>query len=79
MMNADIFSDRRMFSTDNNEYAYGLNDENEWEENIRDDEVSLDDEMSDYFDSRGSGSSGSSRGDESDLYNETGYDSSRLN
>ena len=50
MIHADSFSDRRMYSTDTNEYAYGLNDETEWEENSHDYDVSLDDEISDYFD-----------------------------
>ncbi len=31
---ADSLLDRRMFSTDTNEYATGLNDENQWEENF---------------------------------------------
>jgi hypothetical protein len=65
MTYADTLLDRRAFSTDNNEYATGLNDENEWDENIMDYNVPLDD----YIDSEE---------DESHLYNETGFDPERV-
>lgn len=58
-----------MFSTDNNEYAHGLNDENEWEENIQDYDVPLDDEAADYFDAPE---------DPGRVYNETGFDPERV-
>jgi hypothetical protein len=67
---ADTLLDRRAFSTDTNEYATGLNDENEWEENIVDTEVPMDELIDDYL-----------SGDNSDdpwLYNETGFDRSRI-
>ncbi|MDR2912505.1 MAG: hypothetical protein LBV38_04295 [Alistipes sp.] len=62
--------DRYMFTTDTNEYATGLNDENEWEENLMDYDVSLDDESDDFLEG-----TYSSR----DSYNETGYSPSRIN
>jgi len=46
---ADIVSDRYMFSTDNNEYATGLNDENEWEENIMDYGAPENERLDDYL------------------------------
>lgn len=68
MIIAESFFDRHMLSTDTNEYATGLNDENEWEENIMDYDVPLDQRLDDY--------------DDDDFlysYNETGYDRERLN
>ncbi len=41
---ADTLLDRRMFSTDTNEYATGLNDENQWEESYIYDTLSDDDD-----------------------------------
>ena len=41
---ADTLLDRRMFSTDTNEYATGLNDENQWEENYIYDALSDDED-----------------------------------
>lgn len=58
-----------MFSTENNEYAIGLLDENEWEEDILDYEPSLDNEEADYFENPDSGRP---------LYNEEGYRRERL-
>lgn len=63
-------SDRHILSTGNNEYATGLNDETEWQENIEDYDVPVDDEIMDYFEDP----------DEAGrpLYNETGYDKKRI-
>ncbi len=69
---ADSYFDRHMFSTYNNDYATGLNDENEWEENILDDNVPLDDEESDFLETTDSARDYYS-------YNETGYDRHRIN
>ena len=55
-----------MLSTDNNEYATGLNDENRWEENIMDYDVPLDD----YLDG--------GEGDREFIYNESGFDRERI-
>lgn len=41
---ADTLLDRRMFSTDTNEYATGLYDENQWEESYIYDTPSDDDD-----------------------------------
>jgi hypothetical protein len=59
-----------MFTTDTNEYATGVNDENEWEENIMDYDVPLDQRIDDYLDDADA---------ERYLYNETGYDRERVN
>jgi hypothetical protein len=67
---ADTLLDRRAYSTDTNEYATGLNDENEWEENILDNDVALDGLADDYF--------AGETGDDSWLYNERGFDRSRV-
>lgn len=68
-MFADSFFDRRAFSTETNEYATGINDENEWEENILDYDVPLDQRMDDYLEDP----------DEKEyVYNETGYDPERI-
>jgi hypothetical protein len=67
---AERFFDRHMFTTDTNEYAMGINDENEWEEDILDDDVPLDDEEDDFL-----VNSDSAR----QMYNETGYDRLRIN
>ena len=63
-------ADRQILSTGNNEYAAGLNDETEWQENMEDYDVPLDDEIADYFEDL----------DEADrpLYNESGMDPNRL-
>jgi hypothetical protein len=66
---SDSFSDRHILSTDNNEYADGLNDENEWEENILDSEIPLDDDISDWYDDPE---------DSREEYNETGFDRRRI-
>ncbi len=42
MMFTESIFDRYMFTTDTNEYATGMNDENEWEENIIDSDTPLD-------------------------------------
>ncbi len=70
MMFTESIFDRYMFTTDTNEYATGMNDENEWEENILDYDVPLDQRMDDYFDDPDG---------ENYLYNETGYTRSRVN
>lgn len=70
MILSDGFSDRHKFSTDNNEYASGINDENEWEENIVDYDVPLDERLDDYLDD--------SDRDDKNLYNETGFDPERI-
>ena len=62
---ADTLLDRRMFSTDTNEYATGLNDENRWDENIMDYDVPLEDYLDD-------------NGDDSLLYNESGLYRERI-
>ncbi len=54
-----------MFSTDTNEYATGLNDENRWDENIMDYDVPLEDYLDD-------------NGDDSLLYNESGLYRERI-
>jgi hypothetical protein len=69
MMMQSIF-DRYMFTTDTNAYAIGLNDENEWDENIMDYGISLEQREDDYFDDPDA---------ELYLYNETGYDRERVN
>lgn len=56
----------KILSTENNEYATGRNDENEWLENITDYDVPLDDEIADYFEDPDEAAR--------PLYNETGYD-----
>lgn len=63
-------ADRQILSTGNNEYAAGLNDETEWQENIEDYDIPLDDEIADYF----------ADPDEAarPLYNESGFDKNRL-
>jgi hypothetical protein len=66
---ADTLLDRRAYSTDTNEYATGLNDENEWEEDILDDEIPLDNRLDDYL-------SGETE-DNPRLYNESGFDRER--
>lgn len=72
MVFADSYFDRHMLSTANNEYAEGLNDENQWEENIVDSQIPLDDEESDYFETVAS-----ARASAREYYNEMGYDMSR--
>ena len=62
---ADTFLDRRMFSTDTNEYATGLLDENAWEENIIDSDTPLDG----YIDDMMNGIQ---------LHNEVGFDRERI-
>lgn len=42
MIFTESLLDRRMLTTDTNEYAMGLNDENEWDESMADDEMPLD-------------------------------------
>jgi hypothetical protein len=66
----DTRADRQIFSTDNNEYAEGLNDENLWEEEILDYDVPLDDEIGEYC----------STLDEHrrPLYTENGFDEERI-
>jgi hypothetical protein len=53
-----------MRTTDTNEYATGLNDENEWEESIIDYDIPLDERIDDFF---------GGFADSHDLYNETGF------
>jgi hypothetical protein len=67
---ADTLLDRRAYSTDTNEYATGLNDENEWEENILDSEIGLDSLADDFLVGE--------TDDDTYLYNETGYSRSRI-
>lgn len=67
---SDIPADRQIFSTGNNEYATGLNDENEWQENIVDYDIPMDDEIADYFEDPDEAAR--------PLYNETGYDKNRI-
>lgn len=67
---AESFFDRHMSTTYNNDYANGLNDENEWEEDLVDRDVSLDTEADDFL-----MTSDTAR----NLYNENGYDRSRIN
>ncbi len=69
-MFAESIFDRYMFTTDTNEYATGLNDENEWEENLMDYDTPLDERLDDYLDDPDG---------ERYLYNETGYSRSRVN
>ncbi len=71
---ADGYFDRYSSSTYNNDYANGLNDENQWEENILDSEVPLDDEESDFLEN-----SDSAHAYSHEMYNETGYDRHRIN
>jgi hypothetical protein len=66
----DVRPDRQIFSTNNNEYAEGLNDENLWEKGILNVDVALDDEIGEYYatpDVR-----------ERPLYIENGYDEERI-
>ena len=63
------FSDRYAFSTDTNEYATGLNDENEWDENILDYNVPLDERLDDWYEESDNSEYG---------YNESGYDRERI-
>jgi hypothetical protein len=70
MIFAESFFDRHMLSTDNNEYANGLNDENEWEEDIVEYDVPLDDEADEFLEN-----SDNAR----QLYNESGFDRIRIN
>ncbi len=63
------FSDRHAFSTDTNEYATGLNDENEWDENIMDYNIPLDERMDDWHEEFDNGEY---------VYNESGYDRERI-
>jgi hypothetical protein len=66
---SDSFSDRHAFSTDTNEYATGLNDENEWDENIMDYDIPFDDRIDDRY----------GEFDNSEyVYNESGYDRERI-
>ncbi len=51
----EFISDRVIDSTDNNEYADGDRDENFWEEDILDTEISMDDPLSDGLDETGDG------------------------
>lgn len=67
----ESYFDRYMFTTDTNEYATGINDENEWEEDILDSDVPLDDEEDDFL-----LNSDTAR---EMMYNETGYDRLRIN
>ncbi len=67
---AESLFDRHMFSTYNNEYANGLNDENEWEENLLDYDVSSDVEVDDFLMDPDYARK---------LYNESGYNRSRIN
>jgi hypothetical protein len=61
----DSLTDRHSLSTDTNEYATGLNDENEWEENILDHDIPIDEQLDDYL--------AGNTNNEQYLYNETGY------
>jgi hypothetical protein len=66
----DTRPDRQIFSTDNNEYAEGLNDENLWEEEILDYDVAMDDDTGQYcatLDER-----------KRPLYSENGFDEYRI-
>lgn len=67
---AESILDRHMFTTDTNEYATGINDENEWEENIFDSNVPTDDEEDDFLMNPYIAKK---------IYNETGYDRLRVN
>jgi hypothetical protein len=67
---ADTLLDRRSYSTDTNEYATGLNDENEWEEDILDDDTPLDSMLDDYL--------AGETADNARLYNESGFDRERI-
>lgn len=58
-----------MFSTDTNEYATDLLDENEWDSNIIDYDIPLDQRLDDYVDGEY---------DEAALYNESGFDRERI-
>lgn len=60
----------RILSTENNEYAVGLNDETEWLEDITDYDTPLDDEIADYFEDPDEAAR--------PLYNEYGYDKERI-
>ncbi|MDR0907434.1 MAG: hypothetical protein LBM63_02315 [Rikenellaceae bacterium] len=66
----DRRADRQILSTDNNEYAEGLNDENLWEEDILDTDVPLDDDIGEFC----------STLDEHHrpLYSDTGFDENRI-
>jgi hypothetical protein len=66
----DTLLDRRMFSTDTNEYATGLNDENEWQENIMDYDIPLDMSLD--------GRNADGEYDENLVYNESGFDQKRI-
>ena len=59
-----------MFSTDTNEYATGLNDENQWEENIMDYDIPLDMRLDDR--------NADGEYDENLVYNESGFDRERI-
>ncbi len=72
---SDSFSDRHAFSTDNNEYATGLNDENEWDDNMMDYDIPLDERMDDWYEEFDSG--GRNAGSRY-VYNESGYDRERI-
>ncbi len=70
-MTRDSYGDgRRVLSTGNNEYAHGLNDETEWQENMEDYDTPLDDEIADYFEDPDEAAR--------PLYNESGFDPNRL-
>lgn len=66
----DLRPDRQILSTDNNEYAEGLNDENLWEEDIVDTDVSEDDDIGDYF--------ADPDQKKRPLYDENGFDEDRI-
>ncbi len=67
---AESILDRHLFTTDTNEYATGLNDENGWEESILDYGISLEDEEDDLLMNPDIAKK---------LYNETGYNRLRVN
>ncbi|MDR2891030.1 MAG: hypothetical protein LBV18_05440 [Alistipes sp.] len=78
MRTQESYFDRHLFTTDTNEYATGLNDENEWEEDLLDRDVPIDDENDDFLlnfhDARRLGSDPARM-----AYNETGFDPLRIN
>lgn len=63
-------TDRQVLSTDNNEFAEGLNDENLWEEDIVDINIPIADDIPDGVDETGIA--------DRDPYNENGYHEDRI-
>lgn len=63
-------TDRQVLSTDNNEFAEGLNDENLWEEDIVDVNVPIADDIPEGVDETGFA--------DREPYNENGYREDRI-